>query len=349
MVELYPERNQKHHRPRLVLAVSLIMALLAGCSLLPNEEEALKPPLVKPAEEQYNTVKVERGTVAKEIRGNGTFESVHTEYAQFTEQGGRVKEVLVKAGDMVKKGDLLIQLDVEGLDLKLKEQELALEKSKIAHKKAWADSSKDPDTMRIASMQAEIEEMKYERLMKAFKDRQLYAKMDGQIIYATELKPGDMVAVYQTLITIADPTRMRLSLRIDNTTEASDANIGMEAAIKANKENLTGTVVQTPSSAPPTTDKALAEKNAKTLYIALPKLPSDSKLGGIVEVTVPTQKRENVLKIPRSALRNYMGRTFVQVLDGKTLREIDVEIGLQAPTEIEIVKGLKEGQDIVVN
>lgn len=349
MVELF--KGCANRKSRLLAAAVVLAAAVSvgGCSLLPKEEEALKPPLVKPVEEQYNTVKVTVGTVAKELRGSASYESTRTEYAQFSEQGGRVQELKVKSGDQVKKGDLLVQLEVEGLDLKLKEQELALERAKLAVKKAWSDPAKDPDTLRIAQLQTELEELKYERLKKTFTSKQLTARMDGQVIYAADLKPGDTVGAYQTLVTIADPAKLRLSMRVDNSTDIGEASVGMAANIKTDKGELIASVVQTPSSAPPTTDKALAEKNSKTLYIELPSLPEGARIGGSVQVTIPTQKKDNVLKIPRSGLRNYMGRTFVQVLEGKSLREVDVEAGLQAPTEIEIVKGLKEGQDIVLN
>jgi hypothetical protein len=55
------------------------------------------------------------------------------------------------------------------------------------------------------------------------------------------------------------------------------------------------------------------------------------------------------LIIPRGALRNYQGRDFVLVVDGETRREVDVQRGLATQTEVEIVKGLNEGQQIVVN
>ncbi|MOA30899.1 hypothetical protein D3C78_1520200 [compost metagenome] len=61
------------------------------------------------------------------------------------------------------------------------------------------------------------------------------------------------------------------------------------------------------------------------------------------------QQREGVLKIPRSGLRSFLGRTFVRTLeDGSKIREIDVETGIKGSTEIEITKGLEEGAVIVL-
>jgi macrolide-specific efflux system membrane fusion protein len=113
--------------------------------------------------------------------------------------------------------------------------------------------------------------------------------------------------------------------------------------------NIVGKVVQTPSSSPDTLNKDLAEKYSKTLYIEVAQLPKDAKIGSMVDVRIITQQRDNVIKIPRSGLRSYLGRNFVRILEeGKRLREIDVEPGLVGSTEVEIVKGLEEGQVIVL-
>jgi hypothetical protein len=55
-----------------------------------------------------------------------------------------------------------------------------------------------------------------------------------------------------------------------------------------------------------------------------------------------------VLIIPRSGLRTYLGRDYVQTLDGDSRKEVDVEKGIVSSTEVEIRKGLKEGQTIIL-
>jgi hypothetical protein len=47
--------------------------------------------------------------------------------------------------------------------------------------------------------------------------------------------------------------------------------------------------------------------------------------------------------------RSYQGRQFVQIVNGETRREVDVQVGLVNQTEVEIVSGLSEGQQVVVN
>ncbi|WP_169306651.1 efflux RND transporter periplasmic adaptor subunit [Cohnella pontilimi] len=331
-----------------VTAVVTAAAVLAGCSLLPREEQPLKAPLVKPASENYRTVKVTQGNIVKQVTGSGSLESVATDVAQFTGQGGRIASVAVHPGDQVKKGDLLVQLIMDGLDLQLKEQQLALERAKYAYSQAKKNGS-DADALRIASLQTDIEQIKYDRLSKQFNSKQLRARIDGQVIFAEDLKEGDLVEAYQTLVTVADPTKLRVALRVENSNDIKDVDVGMTAEITLKNETVQGKVVQTPSSSPMTLNKDLADKYSRTLYIEVPQLPKAAEIGSSVDVKIVTQKKDNVLKIPRSGLRSYLGRNFVRVLeDGKRIREVDVEQGVVTPTEVEIVRGLQEGQDVIL-
>ncbi|MBW5447962.1 HlyD family efflux transporter periplasmic adaptor subunit [Cohnella sp. CFH 77786] len=333
------------HPPALAL-LAVLSATLAGCSLLPKEENALKPPLVKPAQENYRTVKVERGTIVKQIKGIGSLESVSTYVAQFTGQGGRLQSIAVKSGDKVKKGDVLVQLIMDDLDLKLKEQELSLERAKLALRQAKAAGS---GQLRIASLQLEIEQIKYDRLKEQLGGKQLRSNIDGQVIFVESLKEGDFVEPYQTLVTVADPTKLRVSLRVENAADIRDAEVGMSAEVTVRDAKVVGKVVQTPSSAPQTLNKDLQEKYGKTLYIEIPDLPKDAEIGSMADVAIVTQKKDNVLLIPRSGLRSYLGRNFVRVLeDGKRIRELDVEQGLTGSTTVEIVQGVEEGQDVIL-
>jgi macrolide-specific efflux system membrane fusion protein len=81
----------------------------------------------------------------------------------------------------------------------------------------------------------------------------------------------------------------------------------------------------------------------------VPKIPGDASIGAFTDVKIILQQRDDVLKIPRSGVRSFLGRTFVRTLeDGNKVREIDVETGIKGSTEIEITKGLEEGAVVVL-
>ena len=323
----------------------LLGSALAGCSLLPKEEEALKPPLVKPAQENYTTTKAKKGTIKKTVGGSATFESYSSAISQFTGEGGRIDKILVKSGDTVKKGDLLVQLLVDGLDVKLKEQQLALERAKYAFQQARGG---DEEALKIAGLQVEIEQIKYDRLLKQYNSKQLVAEIDGEVTYAETVNEGDVVGAYQTLVIVSDPKRLRLALPVD-AGDRQEVQVGVSAIVTYKQKTYEGKVVQTPSSAPQTDNDMLATKYGKTIYIEMVDMPPEVEIGKLADAKIVTQQRDDVIIIPKSGLRSYLGRNFVRIMeDGNKLREVDVEPGLTTPTEIEIVKGIEEGQEIVL-
>ncbi|MBC8080625.1 MAG: HlyD family efflux transporter periplasmic adaptor subunit, partial [Gorillibacterium sp.] len=210
-------------------------------------------------------------------------------------------------------------------------------------------STADKDARTIAELQLEIEQIKYDRLEQQFNSKSLKSNIDGEVVFTEALEEGDYVEAYQTLVVVADPTKLQLSLRIDSSSDYANVDVGSLAEVKIDSKTMEAKVVQTPSSAPPTLNKDLAERYAKTLYLKLTNPPKDVEIGTMADVRIITQKRDNVIKIPRSGLRNYLGRNFVRILEeGSRLRELDVETGITGSTEVEISKGLEEGQVIVL-
>ncbi|GIP37658.1 macrolide transporter subunit MacA [Paenibacillus sp. J31TS4] len=331
-----------------LLAAGMAAALLltSGCSLLPLEEEPLQPPLVKPVKESLDTYEVKRGTIAKQVRGSGTYESTKLAYHQFTENGARVRSVLVKAGDEVKPGDILVQLDLDELDVQLKQRQLELEKAKLAADQAKA--SGDSQDAKLKAMEYDIKQMQVEQTRKKIENRTLRATIAGQVTFVDKLQPGDLATAYKPIVIVADPHVVRLSMSLSNPNEAADLSVGMEATLKKGNVTYKGVVVQTPSSAPRTEDKQEQEKNAKTVYVEPVDKPDDVKMGENVDILITTKQKEDTIVIPARGLRSYFNRFYVQVLDGESRKEVDVEKGLETGSEVEIVKGLKEGQTIIL-
>ncbi|MNZ83438.1 macrolide transporter subunit MacA [compost metagenome] len=86
----------------------------------------------------------------------------------------------------------------------------------------------------------------------------------------------------------------------------------------------------------------------KYLIIELDKWPKDVERGRPLSATIVTQRKENAVLIPISALRSVGSRTYVQIVEADgSKREADVEVGLQTSTELEILNGLTPGQKVV--
>ncbi|GIQ69918.1 efflux RND transporter periplasmic adaptor subunit [Xylanibacillus composti] len=327
-------------------AATAVLLTVSGCSLLPQEDQPLKPPLVKPVEIQSRTAEATLGTIVKSLSGSAVLEPVTFAYHEFTEAGGRIEEVLVRSGDEVKEGDVLIRLKTEGLDLELIRKQVEVEKKRQEFDEAKRE--RDPQALRVPALELKLAEEELKVVENQIDRLQLRAAMDGVVTFVDRIEPGDPVTAFRNAVTIADPHTMRLAFNSVPANRITEVQLGMEAMLTYKDQEFGGKVVQTPLSAPYTEDARLRELYSQTLYIEMDDPPEDMSMGNYVDVEILIAQRENVVIIPKSGLREYFGRVAVQVLDGESRREVDVEKGLETSTEVEIVKGLEAGQQIIL-
>lgn len=331
------------------LTACAILALVCGCSLRPAEEEALKPPLVKPVKENFELYDVKRGTLAKQINATASVTSSSTENLFFKETGPRIQSVDVKLGDVIKPGDVVAQLDKGDLESKIRVQQLNLEKVKIALEQTKQDQMGNSTSIRLKMIDVEAAQIQLDQLQLQLQKTKLVSSISGIVTYMDTLKTGDPVTAYKSVITVSDPNKVQLVYENSNSSDLIGIAVGMEVKVKIQNNEVKGKVLQTPSSSPYTENKAQAERNAKTIIFGVDRLQEQAKIGSTASVLIETDRAENVIVIPRAGLRSYLGRDYVQILEGESRKEIDVEKGLQTSTEVEIRKGLKEGQKIILN
>ena len=83
--------------------------------------------------------------------------------------------------------------------------------------------------------------------------------------------------------------------------------------------------------------------------ISLPSYPEGLKPGMTADIIIQTALRENVLFVPEEAIEEKEDKNIVQVLEGETLKAIEIEIGLEGSDGlVEIISGLKEGERIAI-
>lgn len=339
--------SRERKRLTVFKSVLLFSVVLSGCSLLPKEEEALTPPLVKPVQENYSTAKAEKGTITQEIKGNGRFESTAQDEAIYKIKNGRIGKIHVASGDVVKKGDILVEMLLDGLDIQLQEQELAVQKAEYALREAKINEENDEKTLDLASLQYKLEQKKYNHLSEQYDSRIIRSEVNGKVTFVDTLKEGDIVEPYQPIVSVSDPTKLRVVLEVNSS--ENNVAVGSDVLLNYKSKTYNGTVVQSPLSAPITQNKDLANRNNRFVYIKMDELPPDADIGTLIDVRIITEQRDDVIKIPKGGLRSFGGRNFVRVLEEDSkIREIDVEPGIKSSTEVEIVKGLEEGQVVIL-
>ncbi|TDF99619.1 efflux RND transporter periplasmic adaptor subunit [Paenibacillus piri] len=342
----------KARRRSLVWQVAIGAALLSalpGCSLLPKEEEALKPPLVKPVKENFEVFEAKKSSIAKQISGVGTFASDKMQYLYYAESGGRLAEMLVQMNSEVHKGDVVAVLEKGEIEGKIRQQEIVLEKTKVALELAKDEQRGNALAIRMKVLDVQKEEVQLEMLKQQLAKTKLVSDVDGIVTYLDPIKQGDPIVAYRALITVSDPKSIKLVYETATPNDLTGVEVGMEATVKFKSNSYKGKVAQIPATAPQSDVKAIQDKNAKSIVVVVEGLPPEAEIGSNGDLTIVTEKRDDVLVIPKLGLRSYMGRDYVQVLEGEIRKEIDVEKGIVSSTEVEIRKGLKEGQKVILN
>ncbi|AEE95646.1 efflux RND transporter periplasmic adaptor subunit [Mahella australiensis] len=332
----------------------LAMAFLSACSILPEEEETLAPPLVEPVKIEYDLYEVKKDTITTELRGNGTFVSTKDYSLSFKNTSGRLKSINVKLGQEVKKGVVVAELDTGDLENRIKQQELSVKKAKLLLdqnqielerlKSSGADQyqvDKAKNDVAMAQIDVDMANLQLQGLRIERERAKLLAPVNGTVVYIAKVNAGDPISAYQTLVQIADPSSLQLSYE---TNDASKFQVGMKATVKIDSKDYQGIVVAMPASV----DPELREEMQNKIYLEVKNRPADVKMGDMADFTIITAKKENVIVVPRNAVKNYMGNDYVEILEGGSKKERYIEKGLQTPTMVEVVDGLKEGDKVIL-
>jgi len=329
-----------------LISVAMIIPLSA-CSLLPKEEPVLAPPLVEPAKIEYDVAEVKKGELVKHVKGLATVTPLENEPLSFSHSGGRLKKIHVKKGDPVKKNQVVAELDSGSLAFELELAEIELKKAEIRLKQAKGQGA-DSYTIDLAKLDVESLTIQVEKLKSEMEKTKLLSPLNGIVTFVEEKKAGDMMEAFQPVIQVADTSKLQLVYTATSANELNETRIGMDVEVVSDGKTVKGKVVQTPSEVPREKLEENPDLYQRSIFMTVKELSKETTVGDSVDFDIITAKADNVLIIPKGALRSLAGRTYVQVLDGDAKREIDIETGLISATEVEVISGLTEGDTVIL-
>lgn len=343
-------------RKMTLLSLCLVLVASTGCSLLPNEdEEEVLPIITPPTISKKPEYEVRSEPIELDVKAVGKIMSQREEAIYFTEEGLHIKNILVKAGDTVKQGDTLIELDVSSLEKDLRKKQLDFRQQELSMKETLR-TKEEIGEIEFEKAAIVFEEQRQELvdLQQKISDGTLKAPFSGTIISLSAEK-GAVVKAYESLGTISDTSSLVVAASFSKE-DLEKISVGMKAEVDINAiGKVDGKVKVMPVNTGNNNDNNngggnTANKDSldKYLIIELGKWPDDVERGRPLSARIVTQRKENVVLIPISALRSVGSRTYVQIVeDDGSKREADVEVGLQTSTDVEILKGLTPGQKVV--
>lgn len=328
----------------LLLTTVLITTAFSGCYFFPKEEEVLAPPIKVPDKVEYDTIEAVKGDIENTITCTGTFVSVVQLDHFYKDRGGRLQSVKVQLGDRVKKGDVLAELETDTILNDIQLQEIALKRAKLVYENAktrYDIEGGSKSELEMAELDLQSNQLKLDSLKKEYERTKLTATIDGDVVYITDIKLGEYVNAYQTIVRVADPSQLQLRYSADKVTSFK---LGMKAVIEIDDKEYPGEVVMTPSEVP---DDA-SDEAKKSVQLKVDNVPADVTIGSSATIKLTLEKRSGVIVVPKQVVNNFGTRKFVNVLKDNIREERDIETGIESSTQVEVLNGLDEGELVIV-
>jgi len=323
------------NRWTLALAVGACV-FLSGCGLLPEEEEALPPPLVeRQADISYELAAVTRGDIAEQIMISGVLTAAEQSAYYFDNEGLRLISLHVKAGDTVETGALVAQADPGDLAYRI-----AVQKNAVRIAQIRVDQSTRKE-IEIRQIELDNEQLALDELEKKLERCSLYSDHAGVVLFADSLQAGEIIPAFRVLARIASPNELVAYAQSDS---LKRVRTGMPVTLTIDGQTLAGKVTLSPDNTPDSADIRL--KNA--VLVAPEALPAGVEMGTRAEMVITLSERKNTLLVPQRAVRTALGQTYVQVLRDGVRQEHNVEVGIRTATQAEILSGLTEGMQVIL-
>lgn len=333
----------------------------------------------------FVNTQVERGTISSSITATGTIEPI-TQVEVGTQVSGIIDKIYVDYNSVVKKGQLLAELDKVNLENSLQSAEANMntakteyeyqlknyERYKALHDKGLvADSEYDQIyyDYRKAYNDYEVSKNSYEEAQTNLGYAMIYSPIDG-IILSKEVEEGQTVAAAMetpTLFIIAqDLTQMQVVADVDEA-DIGDVAEGQRVTFTVDaypEDVFEGHVTQVRLEATETNNVVTYE-----VVIEAPNQNLKLKPGLTANVSIYTLEKQDILTVPAKALRFTPDQEIISKDDkvvkdasikedathkilwqrnGNTFTAIPVVTGISNGSETEIVSGIAEGTSVVM-
>jgi HlyD family secretion protein len=336
---------------------------------------------------KYKTKAIERCTITEVVEASGTINPVNTVSVGST-VSGLIKEIYVDYNDVVKKGQILAQIDPANFKATVQQNQAQInnaranlaklqaianydQKQYVRYKNLYSKnfvakseldeklSTYQSDLAQINAAKAQISQ--YQATLKTALTNLGYTKIiapvDGTVI-SREIDLGSPVAAsFQApeLFTIAqDLTKMQIEVSVSEADigrveEGQDVTYTLDGYPDS---TFTGKVTQVRLS--PTT-----ESNVVTYTVIVDVNNEDLKLkpGMTANVSIITDKSENVLCVPNMALKftpDINGPKYknqgIWILEKGKPKRVEIETGAYNDSSTEIISDkIQEGTDVIIS
>lgn len=273
---------------------------------------------------------------------------------------GTIVELPVQIGDVVKKGDLLVRFDTEGLNSALTARSAELEaiaaqlelaenvlqrNISLQDRGASSQASRLEANAQVLNLRAQLrsKQAMVADAKRALDDGEVHAEFDG-VIAARPVEQGQTIPVNGELLTVVDPKRMEVDAGVP-TSRIPRVRIGqpVELSVEGFQDRkFTGEVTRIAPT-------AVAGSRAVRVFVAIRNDDLLLKGGMFTTGVLRVDDQQNVIALPMPAIRHDSGGPFVFKVEEGYLRRREVSLGtVWSDQDLVEVRGLLSG-DVVVS
>jgi RND family efflux transporter MFP subunit len=218
---------------------------------------------------------------------------------------------------------------------------IALQKaeSQLAFKKAPAR----PEDIDLYKAQVSQAQSKIDLLEQQISDNYLRSPINGKITKISN-DPGEVVSASSPIISMLSTNPFQIKADIY---EQDIVNVKIDNSVKVNliafpKDTFLGKIVAIDPA-----EKIVDNVVYYEVTIDFPDQVEGIRSGMTADIVIETNKKENVLMVPKNAIEKIDGRNLVQIIKGKKMEDREITIGLEGNYYYEVISGLSEGEQVV--
>lgn len=319
-----------------------LAGILAGCQdsgdVLSQGKGAERPPHL------VETVPVAQQEIAYSTTLTGTLYA-RRQVRLFNQEEGRIDELPVFEGDVVRQGELLLRLDDRLLRAEMEKAAATLAQAKTDLRRIETVVAKrlaPEDELARARTAVQVAKAEMDLLRTRLEYTELRAPFDG-VITERLAEPGDVAPRHTHLISLADPDSLFTELNVSELLlPALSPGDPVEVRIDALGDvSGAGQIARIHPTVNASTRQGKVEVN-------LTKIPPGASAGQLGRVTLRTRISERQV-LPFAALRRDPEGEYVFVVNGENRAERrGVRTGLRLGELVEVVEGVQTGESVVV-
>jgi membrane fusion protein (multidrug efflux system) len=322
--------------------VILGMGTWIGLQMMASKSGPLVPTFPKIAVE---AVEAKVGNFEQFVTVVGTLRS-NKSVVMKPEIDAKIKEIFVKSGQQVKKGDKLITLDDDMYRARLKESESKLVNARSVYKRAQALfskgalSEKDKEDAHANLLKSEADlEFSQAQLAKTV----LYAPFEG-VVGIVDLSPGRYLKPGDELCTVDDMDPMKIDFKI---TEVVLNKFRIGDQIEINVEGFPENKYHATIEAIDTNVDPLA--HSIRVQGTFDNVDGDLRPGLFAKVKLRTDIHQNTIIVPESAVESRGKQEYVYIVEQGVAKMAPIRTGARNGESVQVVKGLIAGDKVIVS